>query len=84
MMKRFLEEEEEGTKVIAQEGEEPVISGEDETFKCEVCEDLLKEVIEISDEDVTLEESINGIYKSNKKFSDKCEFCDFKVEASKK
>ena len=44
----------------------------------------MKEVIEISDEDVTLEESINGIYKSNKKYSDKCEFCDFKVEASKK
>ena len=40
----------------------------------EVVEDLLKEVIEITDEEVTLDESINVTNKSDKKYSDKCEF----------
>ena len=50
----------------------------------EVVEDLLREVIEISDEEVNLEESVNDNYKSDKRYSDKCGFCDFKVEATRK
>ena len=49
----------------------------------EVVESLLKEVIDISEEEVTLEDTVCGAIEE-KKYTKMCEACDFKLEANKK